>query len=148
VTKSNYRQIFNNYPLDLMIGSIDDIDSNYNRHQLYTEQHICLFYQQETSIIIPISIDDYLSVPHVLANPTGQTTSFIDEQFTQQGLQRKVSITSANFLTLSHLLLGRKLLCVVPELIAKMDVFSNTLSYEVAPIKMPDFEIECCGKTQ
>ncbi len=142
VDKGNYQQVFDQHKLDVMIGSITEQDKNFNRQFLYTERHVCLFDYQATGITVPVSMQDYLSVPHALANPGGQLSSQVDSQLAQLGLQRRVSVTCRSFLTLRHLIRGRKLLCVVPELMAKMDLLGNELHYGKAPVEVPDFNIE------
>ncbi|WP_019615723.1 LysR family transcriptional regulator [Psychromonas ossibalaenae] len=142
VDKGNYQQVFDQHKLDVMIGSISEENKNFSRQFLYTEQHVCLFDHQATGISLPVSMHDYLSVPHALANPGGQLSSQVDAQLAELGLLRQVSATCRSFLTLRHLIRGRKLLCVVPELMAKMDLFSNELHFGKPPVDVPDFDIE------
>ncbi len=142
VDRSRYQQAFIDYQLDFMIGSIGETTSHFQRSHLYTEQHVCLFDPVSTGINVPISMSDYLSVPHALASPNGQLTSSVDSQLAELDKQRTVSITSRNFLTLRHLIRGRKLLCVVPELMAKLDLFTHDLACDKAPVEVPDFDID------
>lgn len=142
VDRSSYQQAFLDYQLDFMIGSVAESTSHFTRTHLYTEQHVCLFDPQSTGISLPITMSDYLSVPHALASPNGQLTSGVDSQLAERDKQRTVSITSRNFLTLRHLIRGRKLLCVVPELMAKLDLFSHDLACDNPPVEVPDFDID------
>lgn len=142
VDKSNFEQVFKTHHLDLMLGSINNEYKNFNRSHVYTEHHVCLFDKQATGITTPISIEQYCTTPHALTSSNGQISSPIDKQLSQHNQQRKVIITTRNFLTLRHLLTGRNLLCVVPELMAKIDLFSNKLSFAKTPIEVPDFKIE------
>jgi len=142
VDKSNFEQVFKAHHLDLMLGSINNEYKNFNRSHVYTEHHVCLFDKQATGITTPISIEQYCATPHALTSSNGQISSPIDKQLSQHNQQRHVKVTTRNFLTLRHLLTGRNLLCVVPELMAKMDLFSNKLSFDKTPIDVPDFKIE------
>jgi len=142
VDKSNFEQVFKTHHLDLMLGSINNEYKNFNRSHVYTEHHVCLFDKQATGITTPISIEQYCATPHALTSSNGQISSPIDKQLSKRNQQRQIKVTSRNFLTLRHLLKGRNLLCVVPELMAKMDLFSNELSYDKTPIMVPDFKIE------
>jgi len=142
VDKSNFEQVFKEHHLDLMLGSINKEYKNFNSQHLYNERHVCLFDKQATGIIIPISIEQYSTIPHALTSSNGQNSSPIDTQLAQHNQQRQVKVTTRNFLTLRHLLKGRNLLCVVPELMAKMDLFSSELNFAKTPIEVPDFKIE------
>ncbi|WP_212668806.1 LysR substrate-binding domain-containing protein [Pseudoalteromonas sp. NBT06-2] len=107
-----------------------------------------MFDKQATNITTPISIEQYCATPHALTSSNGQISSPIDKQLSKHNQQRQVKVTTRNFLTLRHLLTGRNLLCVVPELMAKMDLFSNKLSFARAPIDVPDFKIEILWETR
>ncbi|WP_042146159.1 MULTISPECIES: LysR family transcriptional regulator [unclassified Pseudoalteromonas] len=148
VDKSNFESVFKEHHLDLMLASINKTLKNFNRSHVYTEKHVCLFDKYATGITTPISLKQYCDIPHALTSSNGQMASPIDAQLAKHNHHRHVKVTSRNFLTLRHLLKGRNLLCVVPELVAKMDLFSNELTYGTPPIAVNDFNLEILWETR
>lgn len=61
---------------------------------------------------------------------------------------RSVSVASKHFLTIRHLMKKRDLICVVPELMAQLDLFSEKLVHSEPPINVGEFDIQLIWQTR
>lgn len=144
VNRSNYQQIFEEAKLDLAIGSFGKVSSLYRTKHLYTERHVCLYDSQMLHVSNPISVEEFVEVEHALVSPNGSLQTRVDDQLAEVGLTRKVTLSSSNFLTVKRLIRGRKLLCIVPKLVARSEpeVSKDSLVAVNPPIDVPDFDIQ------
>ncbi|MCC4820712.1 LysR family transcriptional regulator, partial [Vibrio lentus] len=92
---------------------------------------------------LPMSLETFVSVDHALVSPNGSLKTGVDIKLAELGYARKVAIASSNFLTVKRLISGRKLLCIVPKLVARTDSnMENSLIAVAPPIEVPDFDIQ------
>ncbi|MGF1760149.1 LysR substrate-binding domain-containing protein [Photobacterium sagamiensis] len=141
VDRNNYNEKFNERDVDVVIGSMTNLPKELVSQYLYTEDHVCLFDSEATGLTAPVSLARYIITPHALVTPDGKLASQIDSQLHDQGFTRHIAVGSSNFLTIRHLLKGRNLLCVVSQLMARLDLFNDELVQCPAPVEIPDFDI-------
>lgn len=141
VTRGNYSQVVEQDQVDLVIGSIDSLEQRFVSEKLYTEQHLCLFDPESVPFDNEITIEQFVSVEHALVSPDGKMETRVDKKLASLGYKRRVAVTSRNFLTIRRLLLGRKLLCVVPKKFAETEMYSHSLKALHPPIPVADFDI-------
>ncbi|MEZ9153548.1 LysR family transcriptional regulator [Vibrio sp. 10N.286.49.E11] len=143
VNRSNYQQVFEQAKLDISIGSFGEVPKLFGIDQLYTEQHVCLLDSSVLGVELPMSLETFVSVEHALVSPNGSLKTGVDIKLAELGYTRKVAIASSNFLTVKRLISGRKLLCIVPKLVARTDPNVESSLIAVAPpIEVPDFDIQ------
>lgn len=141
VDRINYREALKDDHVDVVLGAVDAEDPLFLMEDLYTERHVCLFDPQSTGLNAPLSLDDYTHTPHALVTVDGQLSSPVDTTLQALGCDRQVVMGSQRFLTVRHLLSGRNLICTVAELMAKLDIFKDTLAISPAPIEVSNFVI-------
>ncbi|MFA0039755.1 LysR family transcriptional regulator [Vibrio sp. 10N.261.52.A1] len=143
VNRTNYQNVFEEAKLDIVIGSFGEVPKLYRTKHLYTEQHVCLLDESVLDIELPISLQSFVSVEHALVSPSGELKTAVDAKLAALGYTRKVAIASSNFLTVKRLISGRKLLCIVPKLVARNGANTEGSLVAVAPpIDVPDFDIQ------
>jgi DNA-binding transcriptional LysR family regulator len=148
VDKANYQDRFDSEPLDLVIGSMKPEQKDLQYQKLYTEKHVCMWDGNRHQFKTPITLDDYLSLPHALVSPDGSLKTGVDKQLGALGAERAVSVASKHFLTIRHLMKKRDLICVVPELMAQLDLFSEQLVHSEPPIEVGEFDIQLIWQTR
>ncbi|OAJ92483.1 LysR family transcriptional regulator [Vibrio bivalvicida] len=141
VNRSNYVEIAESKGLDVVIGSIENLNRRFLSEHLYTEQHLCLFDPSSVTTSEPMSLEDFVGYEHALVSPDGSLQTQVDKRLTKLGYERRVGVASRNFLTIRRLLLGRELLCIVPKRFAEMEMYSHDLQAIASPIEIPDFDI-------
>ena len=148
VDKANYQDRFDSEPLDLVIGSMKPEQKDLQYQKLYTEKHVCMWDGNRHQFKTPITLDDYLSLPHALVSPDGSLKTGVDKQLSALGAERAVSVASKHFLTIRHLMTKRDFICVVPELMAQLDLFSEQLVHSEPPIEVGEFDIQLIWQTR
>ena len=102
--------------LDLAIGydAFPQGQAHHKRRLLFTETYLCIFNAETTGVAPPISIDDYVRLPHLLTSlkPGRSVRGVVDEALEKLGLQRTVALTTPRFLT-------------VPSLVARAPVIAT-----------------------
>jgi DNA-binding transcriptional LysR family regulator len=141
VNRSNYRETANSEQIDVVIGSINGLDSRFNQEHLYTEDHLCLFDPKTVSFRNEISLEEFTSIEHALVSPDGNLSTHIDKELARLSHSRRVSVASSNFLTVRRLLLERELICIVPRRFAEMQMYNYALMALLPPISVPSFDI-------
>ncbi|WP_163391912.1 LysR family transcriptional regulator [Enterovibrio norvegicus] len=141
IDRVNYREALKSDHVDLVLGAVEPQDTALIMEDLYTERHVCLFDPHSTGLSSPLSLESYTSTPHALVTVDGQLSSPVDDTLRALGCDRQVVMGSQRFLTVRHLLSGRNLLCTVAELMAKLEMFNDTLAISPAPVNVSDFVI-------
>ena len=141
VNRHNYLNTVEQDKLDVVIGSIPNINPLFNRAKLYTERHVCLFDSKHTVVEGELSVEVFSTIDHALVSMDGKLSTQVDKQLEALGLTRQVTVASRNFLTVRRLIKGRRLIAIVPERMANADVFNDRLSICQPPIDVPDFDI-------
>ncbi|USD40625.1 LysR family transcriptional regulator [Vibrio sp. SCSIO 43135] len=141
VNRNNYLKVAEQEKLDALIGSIPNVDESFESQKLYTEEHVCLYDPSIVSIGGGLSAETFASIDQALVSPDGSLTTQVDKRLEELGLKRQVTVASRNFLTIRSLLKGRRLIAIVPKLMAKNGAFSDHLATAVPPINVPDFDI-------
>ncbi len=141
VNRSNYLEIADKEKLDVIIGSIENLNRRFLCEHLYTEQHLCLFDPQSVSLDSPLTLERFVQIEHALVSPDGSLQTQVDKLLTKRGLERRVGVASRHFLTVRRLLIGRELVCIVPKRFAEMEMYNHTLAAVAPPVEVPDFDI-------
>ena len=81
--------------LDLGIGVFDQGQVHHKRRALYSDSFLCLFNPAQLNFSVPISVEDYLSVPHVLASLTDDAHGAVDEALAKRKLKRTIALDHA-----------------------------------------------------
>ena len=138
----NYYQRVEEGHVDLAIGVYGELPDNIHRTTLYQERHICLYDDDAMHCGESISLEQYLNTPHAVVTATGQLETAVDATLSRMGKQRRVVLGSSRFLTLRHVLTGRKLVCVMAEMMARIPVFKPQLTMCKPPLPVLDFDVE------
>lgn len=141
VNRSNYQEIAESEELDVVIGSIENLNRRFLSQHLYTEQHVCMFDPKCNDLTLPLTLEQFVSIEHSLVSPDGSLQTQVDKRLAKLGYERRVGVASRHFLTIRRLLIGRELACIVPKRFAEMETVSHNLKAVEAPIQVPDFDI-------
>jgi len=106
---------------------------HHKRRKLFTETFLCLFNAEKTGITPPISLDDYVRLPHVLTSmaPGRSARGFVDDALEKRGLRRTVALTTQRFLTVPSLVSHAPVIVTMGSRLARR--FSAELGLNVSP---------------
>ncbi|USD59881.1 LysR family transcriptional regulator [Vibrio sp. SCSIO 43140] len=147
VNRNNYKSISEQESLDMIIGSIPELDEQFDGQTLYTEKHVCIYDQSQVPIEY-VDIETFVSLPHCLVSPEGAFTSNVDKHLDAVGLTRSVTAVSRNFLTIGRLVSGRAMFAIVPEKMAQISLMQPHLTAVAPPVPVADFDIALIWRKQ
>ncbi|MDR9827436.1 LysR family transcriptional regulator [Vibrio sp. FNV 38] len=145
VNQANYQQRAIQSKLDVIIGSIQEQSERFQHQLAYTEEHVCLY--DPKALPKTLSFDDFVAAEHALVSPNGRQQTKVDQYLAEHGLKRSVSVTAGHFLTIGRLLKNRKMVAIVPRLMAKEVVIDEHLTHIQPPIPVGDFDINLVWPT-
>jgi len=105
--------------IDLAIGHFPDVDTTLEAATLYHESFVCLFDAQACGVAPPLSLDDYVALPHILVSLRGEPFGHIDELLAAAGRSRIVIYTTPHFLAVPFLLHGFRAVAALPRRLAE-----------------------------
>ena len=142
IDSGNCERAFEDGTVYLAIGVFVELNDSLRRTTLYRERHVCMFDNEILKVELPISLDDYLATPQAIVTASGELQTAVDATLKSMGETRRIMLGSSRFLTLRHLLTGRRLLSVMAEMMGKTELFGDNLTLCEPPITIPDFDID------
>ena len=127
--------------IDVAIGYFPDDDPEIDRQLLYRETFVCLFDGAACGLASPLSLDDYVSVPHVLASARGEPFGYIDDRLREIGRARTVLYTTPHFLALPFVLLGLRAIAAVPRRLAEFCADAARLDVSPLPLGTIGYDV-------
>ena len=131
--------------LDLAIGydAFPHGQAHHKRRLLFTETYLCIFNAATTGIAPPISVDDYVRLPHVVTSlkPGRSVRGVVDEALEKRGLQRTIALTTPRFLTVPSLLLRAPVIASMHGRLARLFAADLGLSISPPPVALPEVAV-------
>ena len=127
--------------LDLGIGVFDQGQIHHKRRALYTDNFLCLFNPAQVNFVPPVSLEDYLSVPHVLTSLTDDAHGAVDEALAKLKLKRTIALTTPGFLAVPFVVRRAPVITTMPSRLARYFAEAFGLATSPAPIELPTFTI-------
>ncbi len=141
VDRTNGAKMLDNQDIDLAIGLFPKINSWHQKQDLFEEDFVCVFNPSLVNSKSPISMDDYLSHSHILTTLQGDEIGFVDKVLEEQGLKRRIHITSPFFLLSGYLLHQLPLIATLPRHYAELCAATSDLVLSPLPFDTPRFKI-------
>ncbi|WP_420966602.1 LysR family transcriptional regulator [Bradyrhizobium sp. B120] len=129
--------------LALSYGPIQQGQLHHKQRVLFTESFLCMFNAEKTGITPPISLEDYVRLPHVLTSlrPGRTVRGFVDEALEELGLQRSVALTTPRFLTVPYLVAQAPVIVTMGARLARRFAADLGLSLSPPPVKVKDVTV-------
>ncbi len=127
--------------LHLGVGRFTEGAVHHKRRRLFGADYLCLYDPARLPLEPPISLEDYLAVPHVLGSPRGDAHGVVDDALTPLGLRHTIAVTTPHFAAVPFLLKGAPLLSTVPRRPARLFAERFGLAASPVPVALPDFDI-------
>ncbi|MEH2513397.1 DNA-binding transcriptional LysR family regulator [Nitrobacteraceae bacterium AZCC 1564] len=131
--------------LDLAIGYdvFPQGQVHHKRRLLFTESYLCMFNAERTGITSPISLDDYVRLPHVLTSlrPGRSVRGVVDDALEKLGLQRTVVLTTPRFLTVPSLVARAPVIVTMHARLARLFATELGLSLSPPPVELQEVAV-------
>jgi DNA-binding transcriptional LysR family regulator len=127
--------------LDLGIGVFTEGGTAHKRRILYQEGFLCLYPPELAGISAPITLEEYVSLPHVLASGREDPRGRADDALAALGLTRRVLVSTPHFLAIPHLLRSAGAIATLPATLAQSFVPEFALATTSLPFDMPVLDV-------
>jgi DNA-binding transcriptional LysR family regulator len=137
--------------LDLAIGY--DVfphgQAHHKRRLLFNETYLCMFSAERTGIAPPISLDDYVRLPHVLTSlrPERSVRGVVDDALEKIGRQRTIVLTTPRFLAVPSLVTRAPVVVTMHARLARLFATELGLSLSAPPVELRDIAVSLLWHT-
>jgi DNA-binding transcriptional LysR family regulator len=102
-----------------------------------------MFNAERTGIAPPISLDDYVRLPHVLTSlrPGRSVRGVVDDALEKLGLRRTVVLTTPRFLAVPFLVARAPVVVTMPGRLARLFATELGLSLSPPPVELRDIAV-------
>jgi DNA-binding transcriptional LysR family regulator len=114
---------------------------HHKRRRLYRIDYLCLYDPERLQLAPPLTLEDYVAVPHVLGSLRGDAHGVVDDALAPLGLRRTVAVTTPHFAAVPFLLKGAPLLSTVPQPAARIFAERFGLAASPVPVALPDVDV-------
>jgi DNA-binding transcriptional LysR family regulator len=126
--------------MDLAVGydAFQPGQVHHKRRKLFTESWLCMFNAEKTGIAPPISLEDFVRLPHVLTSlrPGRSVRGIVDEALEKHGLHRTVALTTPRFLTVPSLVARAPVIVTMQARLARLFAAEFGLSLSPLPVEL------------
>jgi DNA-binding transcriptional LysR family regulator len=116
---------------------------HHKRRKLFTETYLCMFNAEMTGLTPPISLDDYLRLPHVVTSlrPGRNARGFVDGPLEKLGLRRSIALTTPRFLAAPSLVARAPVIVTMQARLARRFAAELGLSLSPLPVDLGEITI-------
>jgi DNA-binding transcriptional LysR family regulator len=137
--------------MDLAIGydRLQQGQFHHKRRKLFSESWLCMFNAELTGIVPPISLDDFVRLPHVLTSlrPGRNVRGIVDEALEKLGLRRSVALTTPRFLTVPSLVARAPVIVTMQARLARLFATELGLSLSPLPFELSEVSVSLLWHT-
>jgi DNA-binding transcriptional LysR family regulator len=129
--------------LDLAIGygEFAQGQAHHKRRLLFTETYLCMFNAERTGITGPISLDDYVRLPHLLTSLRPGERGVVDDALAKLGLRRNVVLTTPRFLAVPFLVARAPVVVTMHARLARFFASKLGLSLSSPPVALQEIAV-------
>ena len=113
----------------------------HKRRRLYGIDYLVLYDPARLPLPPPLTLEDYVAVPHVLGSLRGDAHGIVDDALAPLGLRRTVAVATPHFAAVPFLLKGARLLSTVPQPAARLFAERFGLAASPVPLALPEVDV-------
>ena len=129
--------------LDLAVGmgTFARGQAHHKQRLLLTETYLCMFNAGRTGIVPPISLEDYVRLPHVLTSLRAGERGVVDDALAKLGLKRTVVLTTPRFLAVPFLVARAPVMVTMHARLARFFAAELGLSLSAPPVELQEIAV-------
>ncbi len=127
--------------LAIGIGPLPEGAAHHKTRLLQTGHFVCMYNAALVQVSSPITLDDYVRLPHVLTSVRQGERGVVDDALARLGLKRVVALTTPRFLAVPFLVRGAPVITTMHAQLARLFAETLGLSLSVPPVALPDMPI-------
>lgn len=132
-----------NGSLDVVLGfeSVLNPPSDLNSLRLFDDRMACVVRQNHPSIQQAPTLDEYLSMSHMLISRTGSNVGLVDQKLSEMGLERRIKLIVPHFLSAPMIVAETDMILSLPYRIAEQFKKIAALNIFPIPINLPSYDL-------
>ena len=123
------------------VGAIAEGRDHHKKRAILTGTFMCMFNAALVGIEPPISLEDYVRLPHVLTSLRQGERGVVDTALEKIGLKRNVTLVTPRFLAVPYLVRGAPVVTTMHAELARLFSSALGLSLSPPPLTLPDMAI-------
>jgi DNA-binding transcriptional LysR family regulator len=127
--------------LGIGIGAFPEGQAHHKRRLLATDYYLCMFNAELVGVTPPISLEDYVRLPHVLTSLRKGERGVVDDALAKIGLSRQVALTTPRFVAVPFLVAGAPVVTTMHARLARFFAGELGLTLSPAPVELPEVTI-------
>ena len=132
-----------NGSLDVVLGfeSVLNPPADLNSMRLFNDQMACVVRQDHPLMREAPTLDEYLSMSHMLISRTGSNVGLIDQKLGEMGLERRIKLIVPHFLSAPMIVAETDMVLSLPYRIAEQFKKIAALNIFPVPIHLPSYDL-------
>ena len=130
-----------NIDLGIGIGTFPEGQVHHKRRLLVTDTYLCMFNAKKVGLKPPISLEDYVRLPHVLTSLRKGERGVVDDALEKIALSRKVALTTSRFVAVPFLVAGAPVVTTMHARLARIFARELGLVLSRVPVELPEVTI-------
>ena len=122
--------------LGIGIGTFPEGRTHHKQRLLSTDTYLCMFNADRVGVSPPISLEDYVRLPHVLTSLREGERGVVDEALAKLGLKRTVALTTPRFLAVPFLVARAPVVTTMHARLARFFAAELGLSLSPPPVEL------------
>ena len=129
--------------LELAVGfaAFPGGQAHHKRRLLAADAYVCLFNAERVGVSPPISLDDYVRLPHVLTSLRPGERGVVDDALAKLGLKRTVALTTPRFLAVPFLVARAPVVVTMHARLARFFAAELGLSLSPPPVELEEVPV-------
>jgi len=123
--------------LGIGVGAFSGGQAHHKRRLLATDSYLVMFNAQQVHIKTPISLEDYVRLPHVLTSLRRGERGVVDEALERAGLHRRIALVTPRFVAVPFLVAGSPVISTMHARLASYFADQLGLSLSAPPVELP-----------
>lgn len=133
--------------VDLGIGIFEQGQTHHKRRILNKETYLCVFNAELVGLTPPISLDDYVRLPHVLTSLVESAHGVVDDALAKIGRTRVIALTSPRFTVMPFVVRQAPVIATMHSRLAHFFGEAMGLAVSPTPIALPEVSISMIWHT-
>jgi LysR family transcriptional regulator, mexEF-oprN operon transcriptional activator len=139
IDRERVASMLDNHEIDLALGFFPQAQSWHVQDLLFEDNFLCVFNPEWMAFTAPLTLEQYVSVPHVMGSLHGEFESLIDARLAESNVSRHVMVSTSHFLSLIFQVRLAPVLATLPAHIAKHCEHIGGLVTSPVPLDLPHF---------
>jgi DNA-binding transcriptional LysR family regulator len=123
------------------IGDFEEGRDHHKRRTLLAGDYLCMFNPVLVGVGAPVSLADYVRLPHVLTSVRQGERGVVDDALDKLGLKRTIALTTPRFLAVPFLVRGAPVITTMHAELARLFATALGLSLSPPPVALPRISI-------